>query len=40
MWKVLWTGVRLPSPPPIINLFELQIQKSISKMVDFFVLAL
>ena len=37
MWIVLWTGVQLPSSPPITNLFELQIQKSISKMVDFFV---
>ena len=30
-------GVRVPSSAPITNLFELQIQKSISKMVDFFI---
>ena len=30
-------GVQVPSSAPITNLFELQIQKSISKMVDFFV---
>ena len=31
-------GVQVPSSAPITNLFELQIQKSISKMVDFFLL--
>ena len=30
-------GVRVPSSAPITNLFGLQIQKSIGKMVDFFV---
>ena len=36
IWKEYWTGVRIPSSPPITNLCELQIQNQ-SKMVDFFV---
>ena len=36
--SVFDVGVQVLSSAPITNLFELQIQKSISKMVDFFVL--
>ena len=35
--SVFDVGVQVLSSAPITNLFELQIQKSISKMVDFFV---
>ena len=35
--SVFDVGVQVLSTAPITNLFELQIQKSISKMVDFFV---
>ena len=37
-WTIFRTRLaKFPSSAPIMALFELQIQKSISKMVDFFV---